>query len=119
MTKNEPKLWEVWQFEFAFEDNPQITKKRPVIIVAKDSNQEEIVLLTIKVTSHPPRKEFQGEIPLLDWASAGLTKPSTARCSKHLLVPIEAFAGCVCYGRLSKRDEDNIRQALVNMGIIK
>lgn len=119
MTTNEPKLWEIWQFEFAFEEDPQKTKKRPVIIAAKNSSQEELIVLSVKVTSHPPRKGFQGEVALLDWEKAGLIKPSTARCSKYLLVPIKAFEGCFCYGRLSKRDESAVRQALLSMNIIK
>ena len=118
MTTNEPKLWEVQRFEFAFEEEPQKTKMRPVIIAAKDNSCEELIVLSVKVTSHPPRKGFQGEVALLDWETAGLSKPSTARCSKYLLVPMKAFAGCFCYGRLSKRDESAVRQALLAMNII-
>ena len=119
MTTNKPKLWEVWRFEFAFEEDPQKTKMRPVIIAAKDDIQDEVIVLSVKVTSHPPRKGFPGEVALLDWEKAGLSKPSTARCSKHLLVPIEAFYGCFCYGRLSKRDEDAVRQSLLSLNVIK
>lgn len=115
---SEPKLWEVWSLEFKFEDNPQIAKMRPVIVAAKEQEQAEVIVLSIKVTSHPPRTEFPGEIPLLDWGQAGLSKPSTARCSKHLLVPIQSFEGMHRYGRLSKRDEETVRDALLMLELI-
>lgn len=51
------------------------------------------MLLSVKVTSHPPRQGIEGEIPLLDWQAAGLSKPSTARCSKTILVPLSVFVG--------------------------
>ena len=70
------------------------------------------------MTSHPPRVNFPGEIPILDWGEAGLSKPSTARCSKHLLVPISAFHGAFRYGRLSKRDEIAVHEAMQAMGLI-
>lgn len=118
MTTNEPKLWEIWRFRFAFEEDPTKFKMRPVIIAAKEQDQAEVVVLSVKVTSHPPRSNFPGEIPLLDWKEAGLTKPSTARSCKHLLVPIEAFEGMSRYGRLSKRDENAVRAALVELELI-
>lgn len=115
---SEPRVWEVWPFAFAFEDQPEKTKLRPVIIAAKSATEAEILVLSIKVTTHPPRANFPGEIPILDWQEAGLSKPSTARCSKHLLVPISAFHGAHRYGRLSSRDEATIRNALKAMDLI-
>ena len=55
MTTNEPKLWEIWRFRFAFEEDLTKFKMRPVIIAAKERNQAEVVVLSVKVTSHPPR----------------------------------------------------------------
>ena len=61
MTTNEPKLWEIWRFRFAFEEDPTKFKMRPVIIAAKERNQAEVVVLSVKVTSHPPRGNFPEE----------------------------------------------------------
>lgn len=119
MMTNEPRTWEVWQLAFAYEDDPEKSKLRPVIIAAKSDAEVEVLVLSVKVTSHAPRADFPGEIPILDWEEAGLSKPSTARCSKHLLVPLSAFRGAHRYGRLSKRDESAVRDALKWMGLIE
>lgn len=118
MMTNEPRIWEIWQFAFAYEDKPEKSKLRPVIIAAKNDSEVEVLVLSVKVTSHPPRQNFPGEIPILDWQRAGLSKPSTARCSKHLLVPISVFQGAFRYGRLSKRDENAVHNALQSLGLI-
>lgn len=118
MMTNEPRIWEIWQFAFTYEDKPEKSKLRPVIIAAKNNSEVEVLVLSVKVTSHPPRVNFAGEIPILDWEEAGLSKPSTARCSKHLLVPISAFHGAFRYGRLSKRDEIAVHEAMQAMGLI-
>ncbi len=119
MTMIEPRTWEVWQFAFAYDDAPEKTKLRPVIIAAKNDSEVEVLVLSVKVTSHPPRENFPGEILLLDWKEAGLSKPSTARCSKHLLVPLAAFKDAYRYGRLSKRDETTVHDALKLMGLVQ
>ena len=35
MMTNEPRIWEIWQFAFTYEDKPEKSKLRPVIIAAK------------------------------------------------------------------------------------
>ncbi len=52
---NEPRTWEVWQLAFAYEDNPEKSKLRPVIIAAKSDAEVEVLVLSVKVTSHAPR----------------------------------------------------------------
>lgn len=79
-------------------------------------DQENAFVLAVKVTGHGPRPEYDGEIRLVDWAEAGLDKPSTARCSKTLIVPRKAFDGRVRYGRLSRRDSDAVANALKALG---
>lgn len=74
------------------------------------------MLLSVKVTSHPPRQGIEGEIPLLDWQAAGLSKPSAARCSKTILVPLSVFVDQRKFEKLSQRDQLAVRAALARAG---
>ena len=71
-TTNEsiPALYEVWHIAFEYEDQPGVTKERPVTIGAND--EEFALVLVMKVTSHAPRPNYPGEAPLEDWKDAGL-----------------------------------------------
>lgn len=114
----EPQLYDVWQIPFEYEDQPGIFKKRPVIIGGVDTESVEIFLLSIKVTSHPPRSNYVGEVPILDWKDAGLSKPSTARCSHIVRLPKNFFLGKFRYGHLSERDALAIEKVLAELGYL-
>ena len=116
MTMNEtaPVLYDVWRIAFEYEDQPGVSKERPVIIGAVD--EEYAYILAVKVTSHAVRPDCPGEVLLEDWKEAGLEKPSVARCSKTLLVPRSFFAGCYRYGHLSASDSAKIAEALRSLG---
>ena len=77
----------MWRLAFRYEDQPEKSKERPVVIGAVDKETDEVLLLAVKVTSHAPRPDCPGEVVLEDWQEAGLEKPSVARCSKHMVVP--------------------------------
>lgn len=62
-----PQPYEVWRIPFVFDDQPDVFKFRPVIIGGIGKGGVELMLLSVKVTSHPPRQGIEGEIPLLDW----------------------------------------------------
>ena len=109
-TKTGPEPYEVWRIPFAFEEDPTKAKERPVIVI--DVNDDVALVLVAKVTGHGPRPEFPGEVGLVDWVQAGLSKPSSARCSKRLLYPLEGFAGATYYGKLSPMDAAAVRAAL-------
>lgn len=111
-----PNLFDVWRLAFEYEDIPGVFKERPVIVGAFD--EERALVLVVKVTGHGARPGFPGEVPIIEWKQAGLKKPSTARCSKSLLVPVEAFSGLTRYGQLSQRDSEAIELALKSLGTI-
>lgn len=83
----EPQPWEVWWAEVAYEDAPKEKKLRPVIVIEKGT----VAVLSLKVTTHPPREEFWGEYALQKWREAGLHKPSTVRISKILNLRLSDF----------------------------
>lgn len=108
----EPQLFEVWRMAFRYEDQPEISGERPVIIGAVNKETDEVLLLTVKVTGHAPRSDCAGEVVLEDWQEAGLEKPSVARCSKHMVVPSRIFRNKRRYGKLSFRDSSAVLDAL-------
>lgn len=71
-----PKPLEVWLCHFRFLDVPEVKKVRPAVILEAD--EESLVVIAVKVTSHAPRNE-SGEFEVADLAHAGLLKQSTIR----------------------------------------
>ena len=80
MIEHRQKEWEVWLAYVKFEDMPDVIKERPVIILA----DKRAYLISLKVTSAPPREHYYGEYVLKEWRKAGLAKESTVRISKKL-----------------------------------
>lgn len=103
MMMNKPEKWEVWLAEVRFEDSPE-KKKRPVVIVAPNI----AYYLSLKVTTHPPRPQYQGEYALQMWQEAGLARPSTVRSSKLLELRDSDF--CQKVGRLHPVDILRLRE---------
>ena len=106
----EPQLYDVWRMPFEYEDQPGVFKNRQESV--------EVFVLSIKVTSHPPRPNYFGEVPILDWKEAGLSKPSTARCSHIARLPKSFFEGQLKYGHLSQRDTSAIEKVLTELGYL-
>lgn len=106
--------FDVLRVPFAYEDKPGVFKERPAVVASVDGGRAAVVL--VKVTGHGPRPEFPGEVRILDWAEAGLSKPSTARCSKVVRVPVDAMLGCELIGSLTQRDADAVLRGLLEAG---
>lgn len=70
------KQWEVWYANVRFEDETG-DKDRPVIITEISG----VHVIIAPVTGHDGRNCW-GEVELVKWQSAGLTKESTVRLSK-------------------------------------
>ncbi|WP_251440314.1 type II toxin-antitoxin system PemK/MazF family toxin [Veillonella intestinalis] len=100
-----PNEWEVWWALVKFEDSNQ-AKTRPVIVL--ENNQAYI--LSLKVTSHGPRKNFNGEFDLMKWNEAGLERPSTVRLSQPLKLKEKDFKSKI--GDLDAFDIYAIQQLL-------
>lgn len=116
-SSRQPVPGDVWRLEFAFEEDPSISKMRPVVVaVVEESSCRAVV---VKVTGHGPRREYPGEIRLKDWGRAGLAKPSTVRCSKSLSVELAVFESAQYYGHLSNDDELQVFAALRGVGLLK
>lgn len=114
MSNRAVELYDIWRMAFEYEDKPGKVKERPVIVGAIDD--KNAFVLIVKVTSHAPRESFAGEVILQDWREEGLEKPSVARCSKTLIVPLEAFELQAYYGHLTSRDSLELEMALRELG---
>lgn len=108
-----PRPYEVWRIPFAFEEDPSLIKERPVVIAGV--SQDRAVALALKVTGHGPRPEYPGEVRILDWEAAGLSKPSTVRCSKQLEYPLSGFTVATRYGKLSANDAAAVKAAVESL----
>lgn len=84
---NNPAIWEIRLAQVRFEDNPKVTKNRPVLVI----DEENGYVLSLKITSHPPRRNFEKEYEIIKWEQAGLNKKSTIRASKVLKMKNKDF----------------------------
>lgn len=116
MMINASQRLEVRRLFFVYEDDPSNGKERPVVVALVDQVRKEALIL--KVTGHGPRSGFPGELRILDWAEAGLSKPSTIRCSKAAWVALDSLAASELYGFLSLRDSSRVNAVLLELGIL-
>lgn len=79
--------WDIWWADVAFEEDLSKIKRRPVLIIDKQT----ACILSLKMTSHAPRKNFEGEYEIKDWQKAGLPKPTTIRVSKPIPLAKQSF----------------------------
>lgn len=73
------KKWDIWFARVKYEEGAG-SKERPVVIVG----QSQVLIFSLVVTSHAPRKNFAGEYQIKDWRSAGLSCESTVRISRRV-----------------------------------
>ena len=91
-----------------FEDNPTEGKK-PVLILSP----EEAFVLSLKMTSHPPRIGYPGEYNIIRWKEAGLSKPTTVRISKVLRIRYEDII--IKRGRINESEMFRISQLFLQI----
>ena len=108
--------FDVLRVPFEFEDRPGVCKIRPVVVA---SVQNGSALLLVKVTGHGPRKEFPGEVRLADWEEAGLSKPSTVRCSTSVVVDLGDLESFGHLGHLSEGYSARVVDGLIEAGKIE
>lgn len=101
-----PEKWEIWLTRVVYEDNPQQFKLRPVVVLENNI----AVILSLKMTSKPPRQNYRGEYELQLWKQAGLTKQTTVRCSKLIRSAPTDYLRKL--GRLQAMDILNIQNIL-------
>ena len=94
--------FDIYWYDFVYEDDKSISKRRPVIVLDVD-----IVLPISKITSASKRTNMDYEIK--DWKFAGLTKPSVIRFDKKQLMLKSTIKDINKIGHLSDRDIKDIK----------
>lgn len=102
------KRWEIWLASVAYEDNPDVCKLRPVLV----TEQQELFIISYKMTSHTPRDNYFGEYLLINWQESGLIKPTTVRLNKILKLKQSDFKKYI--GKLTYLDIIEIKKLLDN-----
>ncbi|OPX50908.1 type II toxin-antitoxin system PemK/MazF family toxin [Clostridium thermobutyricum] len=97
-----PNRGEVWFVEFPREEDNRIIDNRPVIVL--EDSDDELEVLSVKVTKHKPRDEWDYNI--VYWQEASLKFESTARISKSLYLKEDSFLFKI--GDLRKEDLSKI-----------
>ncbi|NRU52568.1 type II toxin-antitoxin system PemK/MazF family toxin [Clostridium beijerinckii] len=103
---------EVWYVNFPFEENPNIKKRRPVVVLGKTEDKVTVAglevdaYLSVKITSHTERKEDEYDTIIVKWKEANLKKESVARVSKTIILPKSQFIDKV--GIADDEDFENI-----------
>ncbi len=80
--------WEIWEADVPYVDDPNMSKKRPVLIIAPDK------VMVLKITTHghsdkPKPYEFE----IAKWEDAGLPAQSYVQCEKYVNLDADRFTG--------------------------
>lgn len=94
--------FDIYWYEFLFEDNKEDSKLRPALVLDVD-----IILPIAKITSHDVRTSNEYEI--LNWQEVGLSKPSVIRFDKKELILRSKLPESNYIGHLSQEDIDSIK----------
>ncbi|MBO4552552.1 MAG: type II toxin-antitoxin system PemK/MazF family toxin [Candidatus Methanomethylophilaceae archaeon] len=103
--------WSIWWAEVFFEDDPDVSKIRPVVIL----EDRIAVCVSLKVTSKVHNDATH--VILEQWESAGLTSPSWVDMSRVLNIPESCFKEKI--GTLDQCDILSILRRLGTMSIDK
>ena len=84
-----PQPYKVWRIPFAFDDQPDVFKFRPVIFGGIGQGGVQLMLLSVKVTTHPPKQGIEGE----------KSHCSTGKQTLHGSLQLNVFGAFVSVGR--------------------
>ncbi|WP_413815514.1 type II toxin-antitoxin system PemK/MazF family toxin [Christensenella minuta] len=79
------QVWDIWYAEYAYEDEPECSKDRPVLII----NVNPLNLVMLKITSQGPRDSY--DYTIKKWREAGLKEESHIRMLHRLSAKEEDF----------------------------
>lgn len=100
MTSRKPAVGDIWLAWVEFSDHPGVGKVRPVVVV--DVRESVCTVIAAKVTSKNLESDGSGScVPILDWETCGLRKPSYIRLHQRFELPFEKLLREAPIGRLS------------------
>lgn len=98
--------WDIYWADVPFEDNPQLSKIRPVIVCA----DRKVYVLAVKVTTHEKREINPYDYSLIFWRESGLPSESVVRIDKLSQLPPSAFGSFI--GRVNPADAVEIQKRM-------
>ena len=114
MISSKPSIGDIWLAWGEFADHPNVGKVRPVVVI--DVQNDTCTVVAAKVTSKNLEVDSSGKcIPILDWATYGLRRPSYIRLDQKLELSFEKLLRDAPIGRLSRIYLDVISDALNNL----
>lgn len=107
------KLWDIVEADVPFREDPDRSKKRPVLIVS------ETEYLVLKLTTHGHSdKPKPYEYEIVKWQEAGLTAMTYIQCDRFVHLPASRFTGRQ-YGRLQAVDVIGVKTMMRFHGLVK
>ncbi|NLJ19328.1 type II toxin-antitoxin system PemK/MazF family toxin [Globicatella sulfidifaciens] len=103
------EIGEIWLADFAYADEPNVFKERPVVIANVEDNR--CLCIGLKVTSRQSRNEY--DVELKNWANAGLKKPSYVQIRYYQEFRFSDLKTKI--GKLDLSDEMNIWHQLYKL----
>ncbi|WP_165053390.1 type II toxin-antitoxin system PemK/MazF family toxin [Adlercreutzia sp. ZJ305] len=108
------EVGDVWLAYVEFADHPGAGKVRPVVVV--DVRRDRCVAVAAKVTSKDLRADGSGRcVPIIDWDSCGLRKPSYIRLDQKLEIAFEGLLRDEPIGKLTWPYMEVIAKALAGL----
>lgn len=99
---------DVWFANFPYEEDSSKSKPRPVVVIMK--SDDELEVLSVKITSHKIRLKDKFDVAIFKWEEAELDNPSIARVAKTIVLKKEDFRYRI--GKLHDDDWNNIIRKL-------
>ena len=113
MTSPRPGTGDIWLAHVEFADKPGVGKVRPVVVI--NVRDDICIVIAAKVTSKDLRADGSGNcIPIIDWDSCGLRKPSYIRLDQKLELAFEKLLRNEPIGRLPEPYMEIIARMLDN-----
>ena len=100
------KKFEVYKVFVAFEEDEDIFKVRPVVVIRDNGDTVDCYKCTSKF--HKDRDNYYTRYPVEDWELAGFTKPSYICLDSKVVINKDFFYQKM--GKLKSNDIDNLQE---------
>lgn len=112
-----PKVGEVYWVEMQYEDDPSSSEYRPVAIIGKDGEKDQILILVMEFTKQGPQYPYHFhqtlKVPIIKWQEAGLDALSYGKPNRTSVINAKSLLEKDYIGELDTSDLENIMYSYV------
>ena len=72
-------------------------------------------MLVVMITGAENKLSLEHDYKIIDWKEAGLVKPSLARVDRLAVIPFDYIGTSGYIGKLTQRDQDNLKKVLLEL----